>query len=253
MANLGATASVMEPLDFQSSHSPAQRRNVADVERIASTVAGGALAGWSLLGGRIRPLSLLAGASLIYRGLTGHCSLYRALGINTARSFSPAVGVRAQHGCKVEHRLAIQRPAEELYYFWRQPEKLAQVLRHVRSIKAIDDRRTHWVAEAPLGSTVEWDAEIINEREPEMIAWRSLPGSQVDTAGSVRFESLGHGRGTLVTVSLKYEPPGGRFAAAAADLFGAGGAARIKEDLHRFKNMAEAGEIPTTEGQPRGS
>lgn len=253
MATSGTSGNVMEPLDFQSEHRPAQRRNVADAERLVSTVAGGALAGWSLLGRRLRPLPLLAGASLIYRGLTGQCSVYRALGINTTRSFSPAVGVRAQHGCKVEQRLAIQRPAEELYRFWRQPDKLAQVLGHVRSIKAIDDKRTHWVAEAPLGGTVEWDAEIINQREPELIAWRSLPGSQVDTAGSVHFEPLGHGRGTMVTVSLKYEPPGGKITAAAADLFGAGCAARIKEDLHRFKNMAEAGEIPTTQGQPRGS
>lgn len=253
MATTGTSGSVMEPLDFQSSHHPAQRRNVADIERIVSTVAGGGLAGWSLLGGRIRPLTLLAGASLLYRGLTGQCSLYRALGINTARSFSPAVGVRARHGCKVEQRLAIQRPPEELFRFWRQPEKLASVLKHVRSIEAIDDRRSHWVAEAPFGGTVEWDAEIINEREPEMIAWRSLPGSQVDTAGSVHFEPLGHGRGTMVTVSLKYETPGGKITAAVADLFGAGGEARIKEDLQRFKNMAEAGEIPTTQGQPRGS
>lgn len=250
---MDSTGSVMEPLDFQSAHIPAQRKNVADAERVISAVAGGALAGWSLLGRRIRPLTLLAGAGLIYRGLTGNCSVYRALGINRARSFSPAVGVRAQHGCKVEQRLAIQRPPEELYRFWRQPDKLATVLRHVRSIEAIDDRRTHWVAEAPLGGTVEWDAEIINEREPELIAWRSLPGSQVDTAGSVRFEPLGHGRGTMVTVSLKYEPPGGKITAAAAEFFGVGGAARIKEDLHRFKNMAEAGEIPTTTGQSRGS
>lgn len=253
MATTGTAGSVMDPLDFQSSHSPAQRKNVSDVERIVSTVAGGALAGWSLLRGRIRPLPLVAGASLIYRGLTGHCSLYRALGIDTARSFSPAVGVRARHGLKVEHHLGIQRPPEELYRIWREPEKLSRVLRHVRSIEAIDERRTHWVAEGPLGSTVEWDAEIINEREPELIAWRSLPGSQVDTAGSIHFQPLAHGRGTLVTVSLKYEPPGGKFTAELAELTGTGCEARIKEDLHRFKNLAEAGEIPTTEGQPRGS
>lgn len=245
-------AQAMEPLDFQTEHRPARTANVSGVERVASAMAGGALAGWALLGRRKRLLPLAIGSSLVYRGITGHCSLYRALGVNSARSFSPAIGVRARHGCKIEHRLAIQRPPEELYRFWRKLDNLPRVFRHVTAIEIIDDLRSHWVARAPLGGTVEWDAEIINEREPEMIAWRSLKGSQVDTAGSIHFKPLTHGRGTLVTVSLKYEPPGGKFTAALAELIGSGSESRIKEDLRRFKNLSEAGEIPTIEGQSHG-
>ncbi|HET6881114.1 MAG TPA: SRPBCC family protein [Pirellulales bacterium] len=248
-----ATAGLaMEPLDFQTEHRPAKTTNVSGMERLASAVAGGVLAGWSLVGGRPRLLPLAIGGSLLYRGISGHCSLYRALSINSARSASPAVGVRARHGCKVEHRLAILRPADELYRSWRDVANLPRILRHVVRVEAIDERRSHWAAQAPLGATLEWDAEIINEREPELIAWRSLSGSQVDTAGSIHFQPLTHGRGTLVTVSLKYEPPGGKLTAALAEWTGAGLESRIKEDLRRFKNLAEAGEIPTIEGQPHG-
>lgn len=252
MSNAAGTGQTMEPLDFQAEHRPARMTNVSGVERLASAVAGASLAGWSLLARRKRLLPLAIGSSLVYRGLSGHCSVYRALGINSARSFSPAIGVRARHGCKVEHSLAVQRPAEELYRFWRKLENLPQVFHHVLAVNVIDELRSHWVARAPLRGKLEWDAEIINERDPEMIAWRSLKGSQVDTAGSIHFKPLAHGRGTLVTISLKYEPPGGKFTAALAELVGVGSETRIKEDLRRFKNLAEAGEIPTTEGQPHG-
>lgn len=251
MSSTTTAGATMEPLDFQTEHRPGRSANVAGIERIASAVAGGALAAWGLAGRR-RFLPLAIGGGLIYRGLTGHCSLYQSLGINTARSFSPAIGVRAKHGCKVEHSLVVHRPADELFRFWRKLDNLPRVMRHVVSIESVDDQHSHWVAQGPLGATVEWDAEIINEREPDLIAWRSLPGSQVDTAGSIHFKPLSHGRGTLVTISLKYDPPGGKLTAALAELVGAGSEIRIKEDLRRFKNLAEAGEIPTTEGQPHG-
>lgn len=236
----------------EDGHRPAKTANVAKIERMASLLAGGAMAGWALAGRRRRWIPLAIGGSLIVRGATGHCSLYHALGINTARSASPAVGVRAKRGCKIEHRLTIQRPAEELYALWHDIKNLARIMRHVDSIEQIDDHRSHWVARGPMDAKLEWDAEIINEREPEMIAWRSLPGSQVDTAGSIHLKPLSHGRGTLVTVSVKYDPPGGKMSAALAEMLGAGLEARIREDLRRFKNLAEAGEIPTIEGQPRG-
>ena len=249
MSSTSTAGSTMEPLDFQSEHRPMRTANVAGTERIASALAGGVLALWGLAARRRRLLPLAIGGSLIYRGVTGHCSLYHSLGINTARSFGPAVGVRAKHGCKVEHSLTIQRPADELFRFWRKFGNLPRIMRHLVSIDIIDDQHSHWVAYGPLSKTVEWDAEIINEREPELIAWRSLPGSQVDTAGSIHFKPLSHGRGTLVTISLKYDPPGGKLTAALAELMGTGSETRIKEDLRRFKNLAEAGEIPTTEGQ----
>jgi uncharacterized membrane protein len=112
--------------------------------------------------------------------------------------------------------------------------------------------RSHWVAKAPAGTTVEWDAEVYNEKENEMIAWRSLEGSQVDNAGSVHFTPAPGGRGTQVRVVLKYDPPAGVIGAAVARLFGESPAQQIDEDLRRFKQLMEAGEVATTTGQPSG-
>jgi uncharacterized membrane protein len=254
-SELGA---VMDPLEFQVAERPAERINVGAAERWASCVAGGALAWYGLR----RPSQILrwpklalglAGASLVYRGMSGRCELYRGLGINTARAPSPSAGVRARHGCKVEKSITVQRPAGDLYRWWRQLDQLPQVMRHVASVKEIDERHSHWTARGPFGATIEWDAQIINEREPEMIAWRSLPGSQVDTAGSIHFKTLPADRGTEVTVSVKYDPPGGKLTAAVAEFLGAGLDERIQQDLRRWKQLIETGEISTIEGQPRGS
>ena len=124
-------------------------------------------------------------------------------------------------------------------------------MRNLESVK-VDGDRSHWVARGPLGHSVEWDAEIVNRRENELIAWRSLEGSQVDTAGSVHFVPLGGDRGTEVRVVLKYDPPGGRIGSAVAWLFGASPERQIREDLRRFKQVMETGTVPTIEGQPHG-
>ncbi len=218
---------------------------------------------WSLAGGTV--LSLMGasrgglggllvagvGGGLVYRGLTGHCHAYQYLGVNTAEH-NAAMAVPAQTGLKVEKSVTINRSAEELFAFWRKLENLPQVMRHLKSVQALDDKRSHWIANGPLGAEVSWDAEIFNEVPNKLIAWRSLPGSQVETAGSVRFESQGPGRGVGVHVALKYNPPLGKVGAAIATLLGSGVEQEIAEDLHRLKARLEAGEVPTTLGQPRG-
>ena len=222
-------------------HSSACGVNVGDTERWASVAAGGALA---LLGLR-RPsiggaVIALAGGALVYRGITGHCMTYQLLGVNTAVEHNRAIGVRAQHGVKVERSLQINRPADELFRYWRKLENLPKIMDHLVSVSELDGKRSHWVAKGLLGSTVEWDAEIHNEREGELIAWRSLPGAQVDTAGSVHFEQSENGRGTTVRVSLKYDPPGGKVGATIAQLLCDGVEQHLHEDLQRFKQAMEA-------------
>jgi uncharacterized membrane protein len=123
---------------------------------------------------------------------------------------------------------------------------------HLESVTVQDDKRSHWVAKAPAGTTVEWDAEIINEKENELIAWRSLDGADVDNAGSVRFSEATGGRGTVVKVSLEYDPPAGIIGSLIAKLFGEEPSQQVQEDLHRFKQVMETGERPTTEGQSSG-
>jgi uncharacterized membrane protein len=148
---------------------------------------------------------------------------------------SPAVGVRAGHGLRYDKSIAVLDTPSNLFGYWRRLENLPQVMRHLESVTQVDSVRSHWVAHGPLGMQVEWDAEIINERPDELIAWRSVPGSQLDTAGSVHFQTLPGDRGTAVRVELKYDPPGGQAAAAVTRLLGLGLEASIDEDLARFK------------------
>lgn len=215
--------------------------NVGRGERLASSLIGGSLllaglkkGGWSgLLLGSL-------GGSLVYRGWSGHCYLYQSLGLDTTDS-NGSTGVPAQRGVKVEQSIVIERPAAELFSYWRDLANLPEVLEHISRVENLADQRSRWTAEGPLGAELNWEAEIINEREPELIAWRSLPDSQVETAGSVRFDSLGDDRGTRVTVSMKYNPPAGKLADAVASLFGQGADQQIAEDLRRFKQRMEAG------------
>src|SRR5204863_9344977 len=146
--------------------------------------------------------------------------------------------------------ITIQCTQQEPYQFWRNLENLAHVMRHLESVR-VQGNRSHWVAKGPLGMCVEWDAEIYNENPNEMIAWRSLEGAAVDTTGSVHFRPAPGGRGTEVRVVLKYDPPAGKVGASVARLFGNSAAQQVQEDLRRFKQVMEAGEVPTTEGQPR--
>jgi uncharacterized membrane protein len=139
-----------------------------------------------------------------------------------------------------------------LFQFWRNVENLPQVLRHIARIEKQDESRSHWVAGGLLGMKVEWDAEIFNERDGELIAWRSLPDGDVQTAGSIRFQPSPHGRGTIVHLVMKYNPPAGKFGDRVASLFGQGLSQQIAADLQRFKSLMEAGEIPTTFGQTSG-
>jgi uncharacterized membrane protein len=224
-------------------HQPhALEQNVGQTERWISMLAGGGLVAFGLARGRLGGLlSAIGGAALIQRGLTGYCRMYEALGYSSDVEHHD-FGVKAGHGKKIVHSLHINRDRESLYDFWRNIENLPLVMRHLESVTSTGGDTSHWVARGPLNARLEWDAEIKTERRPEIIAWQSLPGSQVATAGSVRFEEASGGQGTLLTVTLKYDPPGGTMAADAAHALGQGLEEELEEDLRGFKSLAESGE-----------
>lgn len=226
-----------------------QVRNIGQGERICSMVGGAILVLGGLPRGKI--LRTLIGGALLYRGITGHCHCYQALGLDTS-DHPDHTAVPAQQGIKVEHSITINRPADELFAFWRSVENLPQVMRHLETVEEVDRQRSRWSAKGPLGKIVAWEAEIINERESELIAWRSLPGGDIETAGSVHFRQLENDRGTAVVVSMKYNPPAGKLGATVASLLGSGLARELEDDMRRFKSHMETGEVPTTEGQPSG-
>jgi len=194
----------------------------------------------------------LLGGGMVCRGATGHCSVYQSLGVNTAGQRGQRSSIPAGHGVKMEVAQTINRPREELYRFWRNFENLPRFMEFLQSVKSTGDNRTHWVARGPMGVSFEWDSEVITDTTNELIGWRSLPGSQVDTAGSVHFTQAPGNRGTEVRVVMKYDPPGGKVGDLIARMFGRAPDQQLKEDLRRFKQLMETGEIPTTRGQASG-
>jgi uncharacterized membrane protein len=228
-------------------------QNVGEVERWGSIAAGALLVLGGLTRGRSGGLLMgLIGAGLLHRGITGHCYAYDALGMDTAEH-NPATAVPAREGVKVEHSIAVFAPAERLFSFWRDVENLPRVMRHLKRVDALDRQRSHWVAHGPLGIAVEWDAEIFNERENELIAWRSLPGGDIETAGSIHFRPLAEGRGTMITISMKYNPPGGKVGEAIASLLGSGLEQEVADDLRRFKCEMESAHPSAAANPPLGS
>lgn len=155
-------------------------------------------------------------------------------------------------GIKVVKTITVLREPEDVYQFWRDLSNLPKFMKHLKEVRMVDGKVSHWEAQAPAGMVVRWDAEIINEHENELIAWRSREGSEVPNAGSVRFKRSPSGRGTELTVSIEYIPPGGQLGHVIAKWFGEDPEHQIADDLRRLKSVLEAGEIPTTEGQPAG-
>jgi uncharacterized membrane protein len=150
-------------------------------------------------------------------------------------------------GKPVRKAITINLTAAELYAYWRRLENLPRFMRHLQEVRELDDRRSHWVATAPLGSVVEWDAEITNEIPDREIAWRSLPNSTVHHEGTVRFVPAPGDRGTEVHVELTYQPPAGPVGVAIAKLMGEEPEQQISEDLRRLKQVIETGSIVTSE------
>lgn len=143
---------------------------------------------------------------------------------------------------KVEKSVTIHKPAAELYRFWRNFENLPRFMKHVEGVSILDDKRSHWRVKGPAGSTVEWDAAIINERENELISWKSLEDAEVENAGSVIFRQSPRGNATEVKVVLNYDEPAGALGRTVAKVFGEEPSQQVEEDLRRFKEIMEAGQ-----------
>ncbi len=230
-----------------------QHRNLNETERVASLIGGGTLVAWGLARRKWDGLAMAGiGGVLLYRGFTGHCDVYQALGISTAGRRGRNVSVPHRHGIRVDKSITINKPADEVYRFWRNLENLPKFMKNLESVREIDNKHSVWVAKGPAGSTMEWKAEIINEKENELIGWRSLAGSEIANAGSVQFKSPPDGRGTVVKIELQYEPPGGVIGSTLVKLIGQHPEQQIDEDLRRMKQLLETGEVSTTEGQPSG-
>jgi uncharacterized membrane protein len=218
----------------------ARRVNVGQGERLASAAAGAALALYGLQRRSLGGLVLAAvGTALGWRGVTGHCALYEALEVDRS-ALRP---VQGNLGVKIDRSVTVNVPRARVFRIWRNFTNLPRIMSHLERVEALTPVRSRWVLKAPAGTTVEWEAEIINEQPDELIAWRALGNTVVDHAGSVRFEPRDGGRATLVSVSLQYAPPGGELGHAVAALFGEDAGRQIEADLRAFKEAVESGRL----------
>jgi len=233
------------------------RVNVGEKERNVS-MAAGAIVALQGLSRRTLPglVEAAVGGFLIYRGATGQCAVYQSLGLDTYHvdGRAPADEI-TEKGVHVEQSMLVGKPAAELYAFWHNLENLPRIMSHLVSVRRLDDRRTRWVATGLklLGGQVEWDAEVTADEPNTRMAWRSLPGSEVDTLGEVRFEKAPGDRGTFVHAAMSYVPPAGKLGHVIARLFDSSPLQKMRDDLRNFKRLMETGELLTTVGQPRGT
>lgn len=231
-----------EVTNIQKESTQHGQAEAGEVERWASIIGGSALV---LMG--LKDLSLkgvlmaLAGGGLVYQGATKQSTIEKA---------QSALGI--EQNIKVEKTVTIEKSPEELYNYWHNFKNLPNFMKHLRTVDVYDEKRSHWVANAPLNTTVEWDAEIIKDEPLHLIAWASVENADIDNSGFVRFKPAIGGRGTEVKVVMEYSPPGGVIGQAIAKLFGEEPEQQIGDELNRFKQLMEANEISTTQGQPKG-
>jgi uncharacterized membrane protein len=218
--------------------------NISATEKWISTIAGAALA----LGAYKRSNRVLGvtGLGLIARGISGFCPISAAIGLNTA-STDTREALGGPRGVRVEASTTIYRPAQEVYSYWRQLDNLPRFMAHLKEVQELGGGRSRWTATGPLGVPVSWEAETINDIPSELISWRSVGDSDVVSAGSVRFKPAGGDHGTEVRVVLQYDPPAGKVGSTVAWLFGEDPQTQIEEDLRRFKQLLETGEVTTGE------
>lgn len=173
-------------------------------------------------------LGAIAGGALLYKGA-------KAMKGSSAQSAGKAV-------INIHSRLKVKRPKAELYSYWRNLDNLPNFMSHIKEVEEIDNKRTHWVAEIPGGvGTIEWDAEIIWEEKNHLLSWRSLPGSEIENSGEVRFEDAPGGKSTFVETTISYRPPAGEVGGLAAKLLNPGFKKVVENDLEEFKKIMEKG------------
>ena len=200
-------------------------------------------------------LLLGVGGYLIYRGVAKQGGSSRSNYDSSSRygqnrNAQSGVQGNAQH---VRESVTINKPASELYHYWRHLSNLSSIMSHLESVTEKTDTRSHWVARGPVGTSVEWDAEVTQDLENQLIAWKAVEDADVQNEGSVTFTEAPGGRGTEVRVNLTYHPPGGQLGAAVAKLFGEEPSQQLSDDLRRFKQRMETGVTATTQGQPSGN
>jgi len=208
--------------------------NVSGTERLVTLLAGAALLGYAWRSSS--KARAVTSAGLLLRGATGYCPAYAAMGVNNADTKQALSGDRGVH---IREWITINAPVEEIYRFWRQLDRLPEVVPHLAKVEQLDTKRSRWTAKAFDQVPVSWDAEIINEQPFELISWQTLPGQAIQTAGSVTFKPSATTRGSEVRVHLQYNTPGGKASTWLASLAGQDPAKYVRQGLFALKRRLE--------------
>lgn len=235
---LSRQSSGMERAGASGSLTQNAGQNVGQYERVASGLGGAALIAAGLRRGTVGGiLTALGGAAMLYRGVSGHCSIYQRFGIDTTSE-------GLSRGIEVSRAITINRSPQEVYRFWRSYENLPAFMFHLQSVTELEDGRTHWVA-SEAGIDIDWYAQTIDDVPGERIVWRSEPGGRIETDGEVIFRQAPGSRGTEVHVRMRCSAPGRVLAMSLAPLLRRFTRIQVGQDLRRMKQLIETGEIAT--------
>ena len=224
---------------------PMYKPNISATARWTSMITGAALAAAGYR--RSNRVLGLAGLGLLARGASGWCPVTAAVDPDAQYGSSPTkTHLGGSRGVIVEDAITIYRPVSEVYSYWRNLENLPRFMEHLEDVRVTDPLHSRWAAKGPLGVTVKWEAEIINDIPPTLLSWKSVGQSDVVSAGSVRFRPSGE-QATELRIKLQYDPPAGKVGATVAWLLGEDPQHQIAEDLRRFKQLVETGEISETD------
>ena len=237
------------------------KRNISQIERVLSALGGVALATYGLNRRNWFGTGLaVIGGLFVVRGATGHSNLYGALNISTAeqkQNFAPGIphtvsSIPGRRGVRVQRSMTVLRSPQDLYNYWYDIEKAPLYMDYIESVMKTGERTSHWIAKGPLGTQVEWNAELLEVVPNKLISWHVHGKPITGNAGKVTFEPTPDGHGTVVTLELDFFQFRGALGTSLGNLLGHIPELQVIGTLRHFKELMEAGEIATIKGQPTG-
>lgn len=199
---------------------------------------------WSRVAGDVLDIATMATAAITRRTSgTRVAATLATLGGAVAIDTIAAQRVQRAYAASNEpviFSVTINRPAREVYEFYRRFDQLPVFMDWLDEVRVLDDRTSHWTARLPVVGSIGWDAEIVDERHGELIEWRAVEGSPLALHGKVTFAKTPGRDMTEVRVQMELGLPGTKPSAALAKLFAK---PQIKGDLRRLKMVLETGEV----------
>jgi uncharacterized membrane protein len=250
MANTENYGSWHADNEFQPNEGQSGVVNVGQTERLFSTAMGAFLLS-SGIGNLFRHpvnglLKTAIGGFLLYRGASGNCPLYSAMGKQAGVERTDAINIRTN--------LIVNKPKDEVYRFWRRLENLPLFMKHLAAVTEIDEKHSHWEAVIPGGiGRIKWNAEIVKEEEGYMIGWQSIPNATISNAGKVVFHDALGGQGTELEVVISYHAPAGELGAGIAKALNPVFERIIRQDVMNFKEYIETKHNGATAGGTSGA